>query len=513
MARLRTRHCFACVLCALLVWIAAARADRALQPILYTVRVTAPATHDADVEGTFPTGRRATIDLMMPVWTPGFYRADDYAGKVAQFTARTPDGRPLTAVKSSANHWQVQTGNALSIVVSYRLRCEQRSVTTNWISEELGVLNGAATFVTLAERTARPHDVWLELPPSWPRAMTALDPAPDGLPHHFRAADYDTLVDSPIVAGALDVHEFLSHGSRHLLVDAGRPAGWDGARAAADLAKIADAVHAMWGSLPFTRYLFLNVFRDGGGGLEHRTSALLTANAARAVTPDGYHRWLGFVGHEYFHAFNAKRLRPIELGPFDYDNPPRTTSLWESEGFTEYYAALMLARGGLSTPDQFLGAIGSWIDQLQKSPGRLAQTLEQSSAGVWNNSTSGVNPNATTVSYYVKGAIVAFLLDARIRHASNGARSLDDVMRVAYRRYGGERGYTPAQFRATASEVARTNLDEWFRKAVASTEELDSSEALDWFGLALRDGTLAAHPDATAAQRDHLAALIAGTLR
>ena len=162
MARLRTRHCFACVLCALLVWIAAARADRALQPILYTVRVTAPATHDADVEGTFPTGRRATIDLMMPVWTPGFYRADDYAGKVAQFTARTPDGRPLTAVKSSANHWQVQTGNALSIVVSYRLRCEQRSVTTNWISEELGVLNGAATFVTLAERTARPHDVWLE---------------------------------------------------------------------------------------------------------------------------------------------------------------------------------------------------------------------------------------------------------------------------------------------------------------------------------------------------------------
>jgi len=279
------------------------------------------------------------------------------------------------------------------------------------------------------------------------------------------------------------------------------------------IAKIADAVHAMWGSLPFTRYLFLNVFRDGGGGLEHRTSALLTANAARAVTPAGYHRWLGFVGHEYFHAFNAKRLRPIELGPFDYDNPPRTTSLWESEGFTEYYAALMLARSGLSTPDQFLGAIGSWIDQLQKSPGRLAQTLEQSSAGVWNNSTSGVNPNATTVSYYVKGAIVAFLLDARIRHASNGARSLDDVMRVAYRRYGGERGYTPAQFRATASEVARTNLDEWFRKAVASTEELDYSEALDWFGLALRDGTLAAHPDATAAQRDHLAALIAGTLR
>src|SRR5437660_514371 len=202
MARLRTRHCFACVLCALLVWIAAARADRALQPILYTVRVTAPATHDADVEGTFPTGRRATIDLMMPVWTPGFYRADDYAGKVAQITARTHDGRPL-------------------------------------------------------------------------------------------------------------------------LVDAGRPAGWDGARAAADLAKTADAVHAMWGSLPFTRYLFLNVFRDGGGGLELRTSTLLTANAARAVTPDGYHRWLGFVGHEYFQAFNAKRLRPIELGPFDYDNPPR----------------------------------------------------------------------------------------------------------------------------------------------------------------------------------------------
>src|SRR5207237_191392 len=94
-----------------------------------------------------------------------------------------------------------------------------------------------------------------------------------------------------------------------------------------------------------------------------------------------YHRWLGFVGHEYFHAFNAKRLRPIELGPFDYDNPPRTTSLWESEGFTEYYAALMLARSGLSTPDQFLGAIGSWIDQLQKS----ARRRQRSPGPIWTS--------------------------------------------------------------------------------------------------------------------------------
>lgn len=149
---------------------------------------------------------------------------------------------------------------------------------------------------------------------------------------------------------------------------------------------------------------------------------------------------------------------------------------------------------------------------LQKSPGRLVQTLEQSSYDVWSNSFSGVNPNSNSVSYYVKGQVVAFLLDARLRRATAGRKSLDDVTRLAYKRYSGERGFTPEEFRKTAREVAGIDLTDWFRKSASSTEELDYAEALDWFGLRFAAGTwkLEMREDATEAQKNRLRAWLQG---
>jgi predicted metalloprotease with PDZ domain len=164
------------------------------------------------------------------------------------------------------------------------------------------------------------------------------------------------------------------------------------------------------------------------------------------------------------------------------------------------------------TPQEYLASLSSQIGRLQSSPGRLVQTLEESSLGVWNNSNSGVNPDASTVSYYGKGEIVGFLLDARIRAATVGRRSFEDVMRLAYLRYGGERGFTPEEFRATAEEVAGVDLEEWFRRSLASTEELNYGEALDWFGLRFaEDGSwrLEILEDLSEDQRAHFAALMA----
>ena len=163
------------------------------------------------------------------------------------------------------------------MIVSYRLLCNGRSVTTNWVGDELLVFNGAATFITLVEQIRRPHDVKLELAAKWKRSMTALDAAPGGSPNHYRAADYDTLVDSPIVAGNLTVREFDVDGGRHYVVDAGEVGQWNGDRAARDLEKIVRENRRFWGFLPFKRYVFLNVFRQGGGGLEHLNSTLLTS--------------------------------------------------------------------------------------------------------------------------------------------------------------------------------------------------------------------------------------------
>jgi len=463
----------------------------------------------AQVDATFPTDGRPSIDVMMAIWSPGFYRIENYAARVRSISARTDRGTAIGVAPIRRNRWRVDTNGAPSVVVSYRLYCVERSVTTNWVSDELSVLNGPATFMTLADARPRPHEVRLELPPGWTRAMTALEPMPDA-PTHYRAQDFDTLADSPIVAGNPLVHQFEVDGRAHFVVQIGDVGGFDGARAAADLKKIVEAHRRLWGELPYKDYKFLLAFRQGGGGLEHKDSTLATTRATVMQTPATYLTWLNFISHEYCHAFNVKRLRPIELGPFDYEREPHTPSLWISEGFTSYFGELAVERAGLSRPADILKSLTARIEQLQRSPGRLVQTLEQSSLDVWTSeSVSGVNTNAnTSVSYYMKGQIAAFLLDARIRRATRGAKSLDDVMRLAYRRFGGSRGFTADEFRATASEVAGSDLSGWFTRTVSSTQELDYDEAFDWYGLRFAPGswTLERREDASARQKAHLTA-------
>ncbi|MEW6207182.1 MAG: hypothetical protein AB1631_02375 [Acidobacteriota bacterium] len=487
---------------------------RRLDPIIYILKFPSPDKQVAEVEVTVPTDRRAMVEMMMAVWSPGFYRLENYAGRVQDFSAKTQDGARLE-VETRKNRWLIHTTGKPKIVVSYRLVCNQRSVTTNWVGHDMVVLNGGATFITLTDQTHRPHEVWIEMPENMNRAMTALDPSPDGKPNHYRASDYDTLVDSPIVIGNPSVREFEVFGSRHYLADFGDTGKWDGQRAAQDIEKIVRETRRFWGFLPFKRYVFLNVFRQGGGGLEHKNSTLLTSNASRLATLQGYIGWLAFVCHEYFHAFNVKRLRPVELGPFDYETTPRTSGLWVSEGLTTYYGQLIVPRAGLSRPQDFLSWLSSQIEQLQNTPGRLVQTLEQSSLEVWSTPTSGLaqSNSANTVSYYLKGPIAGFLLDAKIRRATNDKKSLDDVMRLAYRRYSRARGFTAEQFRATAEEIAGIDLKEWFRRAISSTEELDYTEALEWYGLrfaveSAKKWTLEIRADSTEAQKGRLRRLL-----
>ena len=482
------------------------------QPFVYTMRFPDPEGQGAEIEMEVHTEGQPEIELMMPVWSPGFYREQDYAGKVEAISARTPEGEALEVEKTSPNRWRVKTLGSQEILVAYQLHCPDSFVTTNWVSPELLVLNGGATYITVAGAEDHPYEVWLEPAPTWPAVATGLPEVQGSGPYHYWADDFDSLLDAPIVAGDLEVTRFLVDGVEHQLVDVGEREGWDPAQAAEDLQDIVEETLPLWGELPYQKYVFLNVFRRGGGGLEHENSTLLTTSAAAMATPERYRRWLSFASHEYFHAFNVKRLRPVELGPFDYEAPPRTSSLWLSEGCTSYFGDLFVARAGLMSMEEYLGSLSSAIRGLQNSPGRLLQSLEQSSLEVWTNSNSGVGAAPTTVSYYVKGQVVGFLLDARIRVASNGQRDLEDMMRLAYQRYGGERGFTPEGLRATAEEVAGTDLREWFRRALTSTEELDYSEALEWFGLRFADDgswTLEALEDANEAQQGHLRALLA----
>lgn len=479
--------------------------------VVCTVRFPDLENHVAEIVASFPAKDREVLELLMPVWSPGFYRVEDHAGAVVGLTASAPEGQQLSVEKTSGNRWSVRTGGAERVVVTYRLRCESSSVTTNQVGPEFAVLNGSATWLAMAESVQQRYELRLKLPPGWNGAATGLEPAGDGDPGHFVAVDFDTLVDSPIMAGNLKTLAFDVDGASHELVLVGDHADWDAEQSVAELETLVSEHQRLWGGLPFSRYVFLCAFRRGGGGLEHANSTLLTASAKSGRSRGSNLSWLEFVSHEYFHAINVKRLRPVELGPFDYERPPRTSGLWIAEGITSYYDGLLLTRSGLATSEEFLAGLSDDIRQLQNSPGRLVQSLEQASLDAWTTSFSGIGGGDDTISYYVKGPVVAFLLDARIRQASGGAKTLDDLMRLACHRFSGAKGFTAEDFCLTASEVAGADLKPWFQSSIGSTEELDYSAALDWFGLEFDDDggdaaawRLTTSPDANPEQRERL---------
>jgi predicted metalloprotease with PDZ domain len=466
-----------------------ASAQTATEPMRYTLRFPEPHTHYVQVKAVVPTGGRPAIELMMAVWTPGSYMVREYARHIEAVTASAPDGRTLDVEKSDKNRWRIVTGGAAFVSVRYRVYAREMTVRTNWVETDFAMLNGAPTFMTLTDGAVRPHEVTIEPARGWQASMTGLPEMPGG-PHRYRAPDFDTLVDSPIVVGNPAVHEFTVSGKKHYLVNVGEAGTFDGVRAAKDLATLVTEHVRMWGTLPYDKYVFLNMLtlvNDGGGGLEHKNSTLLMASRWATGTRRAYLSWLGLASHEYFHAWNVKRLRPVELGPFNYEEEVLTRSLWVAEGVTDYYADLALHRAGLSTREELLDAISNQIEDLQATPGRLVQSVEQASFDAWiKYYRPDENSANVSISYYTKGVVLGFLLDAKIRAATTGAKSLDDVMRTAFERFSGARGFTPDEFRSVAEQVGGVSLASFWETAVEGKAELDYTEALQTFGLRFR---------------------------
>ena len=252
------------------------------EPIKYTLRFPAPHTHYVEVEAAVPTGGQPQVELMMAVWTPGSYLVREYARNVEGVSAQTPDHQPLRVDKSRKNRWRVQTGGAPTVLVAYRVYAREMSVRTNWVEDGFALLNGAPTFLTLVETATRPHEIRLVLPPTWSMAMTSLPALSEGEAHTYLAADFNTLVDSPIVAGNPAVYEFDLDGTPHYLVNVDEGGVWDGPRSAKDVETIVGEHRRMWGFLPYDRYLFLNMITETSGALEHRNSTVLMTSRWRA---------------------------------------------------------------------------------------------------------------------------------------------------------------------------------------------------------------------------------------
>lgn len=455
-------------------------------PVQYIVSFPRAERHYAHVSATVPTDGAQGVELMMPVWTPGSYLVREYAKHVENVSATTQDGEPLGVHKTRKNRWQVEPSGGANIVIDYDVYGHEMSVRTNWIDSEFAFLVGAATFMTRPDALHRRHDVRVNPPRAWRRVITGLSNHKDSR-LHFRAADFDELVDSPILVGNPTVHDFKVAGTPHRLANLGGEEIWDEKRSVADTQRIVEEELRFWGQLPYAHYTFQNLLVGRRGGLEHKNSTAMMFSRWGSANRKEYLDWLGLVAHEFFHTWNVKRLRPVELGPFDYENENYTPSMWVAEGLTSYYDDLIVKRAGLMSESEYLESLSRNLESVMTGRGRLVQSMRLSSFDAWIKLyRPDENLINSGVSYYSKGALVGLLLDAEIRLATQFTKSLDDVMRRAYALYSGRCGYTDAQFRAVVSEVSGKDMSGWLAQHLDRVTELSFDRAMSLYGLRLK---------------------------
>lgn len=427
----------------------------------------------------WPSAQQA-IELKMPVWTPGSYLIREYARHVQDFSARSATA-PLDWSKINKNTWRIDANGANEVVVSYEVYSNELTVRTNELNDEHAFWNNGATLMFPAGYLAAPSTVTVRPYGNW-KIATGL-PKVAGQPNTFHAENFDILYDSPFEVSDFAEITFNVKGKPHRIVITGE-GNFDLPKMAKDITKIAEEGYKIFGEFPFDDYTFIVNLR-GGGGLEHLNSTALQWNRF-GFKPEGrYKGFLNLVAHEYFHLWNVKRIRPDALGPFDYENENYTKLLWVAEGMTSYFEGLLLRRAGLISDHEFLSSKASAIEQLQARPGRFETSLEEASMDAWikyyRQDENSVN---NQISYYDKGDIVSMMLDITIRTASDGTRSLDDVMRHLYNEfYKKGRNYSPADLQKAAEMAAGKSLEEFFSKYVRGEAEIDYNAILSGIGL------------------------------
>ncbi len=461
------------------------RLQKKLPTIHYQVAMPQPENHLFEVTLHLVGYPFSTLDLKLPVWTPGSYLVREYAKHLQDFTAFA-DNKPLIWRKISKNHWQVETANVSDVTIKYRIFANELTVRTNHLDSTHGYFNGAALFFRLPEFDKQPIFVTIVTPTSEWRVTTALPPVP-GQVNTFCALDFDTLVDSPFEIGSHQVYHFQVCDKPHELAIWGR-GNFQAQQMIADITKIIEVEAQMFGGLPYERYVFLvHLFAQAYGGLEHKNSCSLIYQRFGFRDREKYDRFMQLVAHEFFHLWNVKRIRPKELEVFDYDQENYTPCLWFCEGTTSFYDLLIPLRAGIYDVKSFLNNWGKEITRYLTTPGRKVQPLSESSFDAWIKLyRQDANSGNSQISYYLKGEMISLLLDLLIRCRHHNKRSLDDVMVQMWQKFGkGEIGYTSEQLQEVIASVAGIDLSDFFKRYIDGTEELPFNQYLEPFGLQL----------------------------
>lgn len=459
------------------------------QSISYKLGMSKPQNHYFEVEMELTDFKNATLDLKLPVWAPGSYLVREFASKIDLVRATDDKGKPLTINKVDKNTWRVETKKAKKIIVKYEVYSFELTVRTSFLDLTHGYVNGTSVFMYVdgfknlsGNLTVIPYNTFKKVTTALPKRNDGI--ATDNV-FYYTFNDYDQLVDCPIEIGNQVEFTFIAAGIPHHVAMYGE-ANYDIDRLKFDMAKIVESTTNIFGFNPNNEYWFIiHNTTNGGGGLEHTNST--TLNVRRwSYEGSAYLGFLSLVAHEYFHLWNVKRLRPIELGPFDYDKENYTSLLWVMEGFTSYYDELILRRAGFYSQEDYINKLFGTINSVENQPGNKVQPVAHASFDAWIKAyRPNENSYNTTISYYSKGQLIGVICDAMIIDATNGKKSLDDFMQVMYDKYyvKAKRGFTEAEFKKEMELITGTNLDQFFADYIHGTRTIDYNTYFSKVGL------------------------------
>jgi predicted metalloprotease with PDZ domain len=457
------------------------------ETVEYRIDLMQRHAHLFAVEARFPVGGRE-LDLKLPVWTPGSYLVREFQRHLQDLVCDDGEGHPLPVRKLDKSTWRVDAKKATRIRARYRVYAWDLTVRAAHLDDTHGFWNGACLFLYEDELARLPARVTV-LPPAGWQVTVGLDRDPTEA-NTFVARDYDELIDSPFEVGTHELVSFEVQGKPHRIAIWGK-VETPREQLRADLSKIIQTAQAVFGDpLPYPDYTFILMSAPNQyGGLEHHRSCALLCSPFTFAPRKKYEEFLELVSHEFFHLWNVKRIHPEALGPFDYQREAYTRCLWVMEGVTSYYDRHLLVRAGLQPPKRYLEKLGEELGKIAGIPGRFRQSLEESSFDAWiklyRPDENSVN---STISYYLKGGVVALLLDLEIRSRTRGQRTLDDVMRLLWQRFGARGvGFPDDHVQALFEEASGIGLGEFFDRNVRGREELDPAPLLRTVGLAVKE--------------------------
>ena len=447
----------------------------------------------------------------LPAWIPGSYMIREFARHIVQIRAEA-DGQEIALSKLNKDTWKAAPCKG-RLSLHYEVYAWDLSVRAAHLDQTHGFFNGCSVFLRVVGRENQPHvvDIRRGADPAcknW-RVATSL-PALKAKRHAFGtyiAADYDDLIDHPVELGSFALASFKAHGVLHEVAVTGRVPNLDMTRLCTDLKKVCEAQIALFEPeslrAPMDRFVFLVMaVGEGYGGLEHRASTALLCSRndlpvkGKPEMSDAYRTFLGLCSHEYFHTWLVKRIKPAAFVPYDLQSENYTPLLWLFEGFTSYYDDLMLVRSGVFDVPAYLKRIERIAGNVLRSGGRQIQSVADASFDAWiKYYRQDENSPNSQVNYYTKGALVALALDLTLREQSGGTKSLDDVMRALWQRYGrgfyddaaGQRGITEAEVESLIEEVSGLRLKRFFDRFVRGTEDLPLARLLAPFGIVFSD--------------------------